>query len=110
MPVDGGEAVVPGSRGSLPPRKPQAQVGEDVDTSERPDDDSIAPVADPVDQVDGLAVNLRIDDEDASLLYWLGFDVVETDATAFTDDLNHYARHVAEGPGNRPPRNARCEL
>jgi hypothetical protein len=53
--------------------------------------------------VDGIAINLRIDDDEASLLYWLGLDVVEADCRAFTGDLFHHADHVRDGGTTKRP-------
>lgn len=47
--------------------------------------------------VHGLAVNRRIDDEEASLLYWLGLDVVEDECQAFVRHLRHYSWHLEKG-------------
>lgn len=44
---------------------------------------------------EGVIVGRRIDDEEASVLHWFGFDVVrETECTEFTDDLLHWCRHL----------------
>lgn len=55
--------------------------------------------SDPEDVTDvhGVAVNRRIDDEEASLLYWLGLDVVEDDCQAFVRHLRHYSWHIQKG-------------
>ena len=59
----------------------------------------------------GVSVNRRIGDDEAHLLYWSGFDVVEDSAAAFTDDLRHYAQHVrARGMGSWPRLNTSCQL
>ena len=44
----------------------------------------------------GVAVNRRIDNDEASLLYWLGLDVVRTDVHDFVADLEHYADHLRD--------------
>ncbi|MDQ1710822.1 MAG: hypothetical protein QOE45_272 [Frankiaceae bacterium] len=60
--------------------------------------------------VDGVAVNKRIDDDEASILHWLGLDVVQASCAKFTDDLVHYTQHVAvERLRNRVPDTG-CEL
>jgi hypothetical protein len=41
-----------------------------------------------------LAINTRIEDDDAGLLYWLEFTVVTDDCEAFAPDLGHYREHV----------------
>jgi hypothetical protein len=65
--------------------------------------------------IEGLAVNKNIDEDEAGLLYWLGFDVVSSDCSDFVDDLAHYARHVRADPydewsGKRPPTDRSCPL
>ena len=65
--------------------------------------------------IEGLAVNKNIDEDEAGLLYWLGFDVVSSDCSDFVDDLTHYARHVRADPydewsGKRPPTDRPCPL
>lgn len=61
--------------------------------------------------VEGVAVNMRVDDDEAMLLYWLGIDVVESDCQDFVEDLQHYAVHVrAPGPEKHAPLDERCPL
>jgi hypothetical protein len=61
--------------------------------------------------VDGVAINRRVDDDEANLLYWLGLDVVEADCRDFVDDLFHYAAHVRhDGPNKRPSTTASCTV
>jgi hypothetical protein len=61
--------------------------------------------------VDGVAVNLHIDPEEANLLFWLGLDVIAADAREFILDLRHYALHVDhDGPGKRSPLDEECAL
>ena len=61
--------------------------------------------------INGVAINRRVDDDEASLLYWIGLDVVETDCRNFTNDLHHYACHVrAEGADKRPDPTKACTL
>lgn len=46
--------------------------------------------------VRGLAVNRRVDRDEAAVLYWLGFDVVDDeDLRNFIPDLKHYIDHLA---------------
>lgn len=44
--------------------------------------------------LDGVVVNDRLDDDDASLLYWLGLDVLTISAEKLVDDLAHYSLHL----------------
>lgn len=61
--------------------------------------------------VEGLAVNLRVDDDETMLLYWLGLDVVEDDCNRLIDDLYHYTRHLsARGSRKHPPLDMPCPL
>jgi hypothetical protein len=61
--------------------------------------------------VEGLAVNLRVDDDETMLLYWLGLDVVEDDCNVLIEDLHHYTRHLsAKGPRKHPPLDLTCPL
>lgn len=69
------------------------------------------PTPHPPRRFSGIVVNLRISDEDAHLLYWMGFDVVRDSAAAFTTDLRHYAKHIRRG-GNAawPPMAGNCPI
>lgn len=60
----------------------------------------------------GIAVNRRIDDDEASLLFWLGMDVVEDDCQTFIGDLRHYAKHVRHGDRSKriPLAEVECEI
>ena len=94
--VDQGEAAEPDAEQVLDPltgfplRRPTAAARSDVD---------------------GLVVNLRVNDDEASLLYWVGLDVVEADCSDFAGDLVHYAVHVREGGRlKRPEPTERCGL
>ena len=59
----------------------------------------------------GVAVNTRIGDDETSLLYWVGFDVVQADCNGFIHDLRHYARHLADpGPKKQPSPTQQCDL
>lgn len=59
----------------------------------------------------GVAVNMHIGDDETSLLYWVGFDVVQADCNGFIHDLRHYVRHLAEsGPSKLPPTTRQCPL
>jgi hypothetical protein len=60
-------------------------------------------------RLDGVVVNRRINDDEASILYWVGLDVVTDDAESFIPDLEHYARHLTVPP-QRPPRTLECPL
>jgi hypothetical protein len=59
--------------------------------------------------LDGVVVNRRINDDEASILYWVGLDVVVDDARNFIRDLEHYARHLTVPP-HRPSRTLNCTL
>lgn len=59
--------------------------------------------------LDGVVVNRRINDDEASILYWIGLDVVIDDARSFIKDLEHYARHL-EIPPQRPSLTKECML
>lgn len=59
--------------------------------------------------LDGVVVNRRINDDEASILYWVGLDVVIDDARSFIKDLEHYARHL-EIPPRRPSPTKECPL
>jgi len=50
--------------------------------------------------VSGVAVNTRIGDDEANLLFWVGLDVVDDDCRDFLPDLQHYAAHVRQ-PGKQ---------
>lgn len=57
----------------------------------------------PTDSIlEGVVVNRRIDDDEASLLYWVGFDVVCDTAVSFIRDLDHYVSHLTEKELRRP--------
>lgn len=61
--------------------------------------------------VEGVAVNLRIDEDEATLLYWLGLDVVEDNCEALVHDLRHYGKHLrARGKAKHPPLDMTCPL
>jgi hypothetical protein len=63
-----------------------------------------------LNDVDGVAVNKRVEDGEASILHWLGLDVVHAACAEFTPDLHHYAQHVArERLGERTPDTG-CDL
>lgn len=83
------------------------EVAAHVSTEELADSDN-GPIGD-FTAFGGLAVNRRIDDDEATLLYWLGFDVVRDDCFAFIKDFEHYADHVKKR-GSRPPVRGRCPL
>lgn len=86
--------------------------GGQSETNERPAQGIEAPpgglTQSPDFALGGLAINHRIEDDDAGLLYWLEFTVVKDDCANFIDDLAHYQRHVEE-PYRRPTA-ARCPL
>lgn len=58
--------------------------------------------------LDGVVVNRRINDDEASILYWIGLDVVSDDARNFIRDLEHYAWHLAPTSPRRPSRTREC--
>jgi hypothetical protein len=59
----------------------------------------------------GVAVNTHIGDDETSLLYWVGFDVVQADCNGFIHDLRHYVRHLAEsGSSKQPETTLQCPL
>lgn len=61
--------------------------------------------------VDGVVVNRRVNDDEASLLYWLGLDVVRDDCQSFVKDLNHYVDHLLDpGPARRTPPSGACRV
>lgn len=60
--------------------------------------------------IDGVAINKRIDDDEASILHWLGLDVVHTGCDAFTADLLHYADHVSRDALNERAPDTGCQL
>jgi hypothetical protein len=47
-------------------------------------------------QYSGIIVNWRITEDEASTLYWLGFDVIKDRVGSFDDDLIHYTNHLKE--------------
>lgn len=49
----------------------------------------------------GIAVNIRVDNDEASLLYWLGFSIVRDDCFEMVPALEHCRLHV-ENPTLRP--------
>lgn len=57
----------------------------------------------------GIVVNWRIADDEASTLYWLGFDVVKDTAVSFAPDIAHYTDHLASGGWQQWPGYA-CEI
>lgn len=61
--------------------------------------------------VDGVVVNRRVNDDEASLLYWLGFDVVRDDCQSFVPDLEHYVDHLRADPRDvRTSPTAQCPI
>ena len=59
----------------------------------------------------GIVINRRITNDEASLLYWIGFDVIRDVASTFTSDLEHYALHLgAGGRKSWPPQDGDCAL
>lgn len=48
--------------------------------------------------VSGVVINRRVNDDEASLLYWLGFDVVRDNCQAFVGDIEHYVDHLRADP------------
>lgn len=80
------------------------RTSEPIDSAEDADDSGLGRrkrrsdrEAEDITDVHGVAVNRRIDDEEASLLYWLGLDVVEADCQEFVPHLRHYSWHVEKG-------------
>ncbi len=60
---------------------------------------------------EGIVVNKRISDDEASLLYWLGLDVIRDDCLSFVDDLHHYVKHLEAPVRDRVPRADRpCQV
>lgn len=53
--------------------------------------------------IDGVAINKRIADNEAGLLYWIGLDVVRGDCSDFAEDLRHYTAHLRATPDHRRP-------
>jgi hypothetical protein len=79
--------------------------GEQANAADQP------PAAGDSEGAVGFAVNTRIGDDETSLLYWVGFDVVQDDCNKFIQDLRHYVRHLrASGPGKQPSLTNRCDL
>ena len=89
------------------------------DASDAPEGGS--PLLDPVlgaqssgvtkSDVIGVAVNKRIEGEEAALLHWLGLDVAEDDCARLVKDLQHYCRHLNEdGARKHPPQDETCPL
>lgn len=90
-PAAGRESAPPGSSMfGAPPPGAQPQPEGDGDEEE---------AADLI--MGGLAINHRIDDDDAALLYWLEFSIVQDDCARFIADLDHYRCHI-EHPHSRP--------
>jgi hypothetical protein len=86
-------------------------VAEGLGTLEAPDESDGPDEPGDDEKLLGVSVNRRIGDDEANLLYWSGFDVVEDSAAAFTEDLRHYAHHVrARGMESWPRLKAPCLL
>jgi hypothetical protein len=69
------------------------------------DEDEMLPRA-----VVGMAVNFRLDQEEASLLSWLGLTVVHAQVKEFIDDVVDYAEHLSGGPYTQRLTSDGCEL
>lgn len=76
--------------------------------------DAIRPTNDEDDtlprSVVGMAVNFRLDQEEASLLSWLGLTVVHAQVKEFIDDLLDYADHLGGGPSTQRLTSEGCEF
>lgn len=75
--------------GAPPPRKGTRE--EDAAGSEA---SSVEAVVQTVKDVAGVAVNLRIGEEDANLLFWLGLDVVTDNCGLLAEHIERFARHM----------------
>ena len=60
--------------------------------------------------VDGVAVNRYMSDDEVGLLNWLGLDIVEARCSDFTGDLRHYARHLVSEDLKRVKLDRPCRL
>ena len=59
----------------------------------------------------GIVINRRITVDEASLLYWMGFDVIRDRAASFARDLRHYAAHLLAGGRKAwPPKDQACTI
>jgi hypothetical protein len=97
------------------PSGPEMLLGNDLDlygpVVESPDAASQPPLSMDSGGAVGVAVNTRIGDDETSLLYWVGFDVVQADCNGFIHDLRHYVRHLADsGPNKQPSLTQQCPL
>jgi len=72
----------------------------------QPDDDSHPYRAD----VDGVAINRYMSDDEVALLNWLGLDVVEAQCAEFASDLLHCAEHLRSDGGKRARLDRRCRI
>ncbi len=101
--------------GSPDPVSGGGMLGTDLEIhgpiGESPDAASDAPPPVDIAGAVGVAVNTHIGDDETSLLYWVGFDVVQAECNGFIHDLRHYVRHLAEsGPGKQPSLTMQCPL
>lgn len=60
--------------------------------------------------VDGVAINRYMSDDEVGLLNWLGLDIVEARCADFTEDLRHHARHLASEDHKRVKLDRPCRL
>jgi hypothetical protein len=60
--------------------------------------------------VDGVAVNRYMSDDEIGLLNWLGLDIVEARCADFTEDLRHHARHLGSKDLKRVKLDRPCRL
>lgn len=60
--------------------------------------------------VDGVAVNRYMSDDEVGLLNWLGLDIVEARCADFTEDLRHHARHLVSEDHKRVKLDRPCRL
>lgn len=102
-----GTAPAPMRSSGLPVRTAPGSGSAESADPECVADDAPEPTERTID-VSGLAVNLRIDEDDAQLLYWLGLDVVRDDCRTFINDLFHYGLHVLRD--ETPPPSRSCTL
>lgn len=59
---------------------------------------------------EGVVVSRRVDEEEASVLHWFGFDVVRADSADFVEDLVHWAAHLDERDHGRNVTSYGCDL
>jgi hypothetical protein len=89
-----GESLAGGARES-PPTGAREPTDSDGAPAEPARTTAVEPSTSSKGPAIGVAVNRRIDNDEASLMYWLGLDVIRTDVDDFIADLEHYTEHLS---------------